>query len=183
LCKRWAPASFLALGLLAGCGQETAPESDAPPRLVKALRIADASALTERTFPGRASATREVNLSFRVSGPLIGLPVKVGDEVKTGDELARIDPRDFEVKIQTIRGKLEQAKATRTVAEREYERAIEIQKKDKGLISRSEVDKRLGARDASRANVNSLESALTSAQAISPLASSKTRTSPSRRRW
>jgi len=164
LCKRWAPASLLALGLLAGCGQETAPESDLPPRLVKALRIGDASALTERTFPGRASATREVNLSFRVSGPLIGLPVKVGDEVKTGDELARIDPRDFEVKIETIRGKLEQAKATHRVAEREYERAIEIQKKDKGLISRSEVDKRLGARDAARANVKSLESALTSAQ-------------------
>ncbi len=50
------------------------------------------------------------------------------------------------------------------MAEREYERAIEIQKKDKGLISRSEVDKRLGARDASRANAKSLESALTSAQ-------------------
>ena len=164
LYKSWAPASLLALGLLAGCDQKTAPESDLPPRLVKALRIADASALTERTFPGRASATREVNLSFRVSGPLIGLPVNVGDEVKTGDELARIDPRDFEVKIETIRGKLEQAKATRTVTEREYERAIEIQKKDKGLISGSEVDKRRGARDAVRANVSSLESALTSAQ-------------------
>jgi RND family efflux transporter MFP subunit len=127
------------------------------------VRVADPSALTERVFPGRASAAQEVNLSFRVSGPLVSFPVNVGDEVKADDELARIDPRDFEVKIETLSRKVEQAKATLTVAEREYQRAIEIQKRDKQLISGSEIDKRLGTRDAAKANFASLEAALMSA--------------------
>jgi RND family efflux transporter MFP subunit len=158
------PVALVAAALSAGCGDESEGQAELPPRPVKAVRVADPSALTERVFPGRASAAQEVNLSFRVSGPLVSFPVSVGDEVKAGSELARIDPRDFEVKIETISSKLEQAKASLTVAEREYQRAIEVQKRDKGLISASEVDKRLGARDAARANVSSLKSALDSAE-------------------
>lgn len=59
-----------------------------------ALKVADASGLLERAFPGRARASQEVNLSFRVSGPLITLPVEVGDKVQADDVLARIDPND-----------------------------------------------------------------------------------------
>jgi multidrug efflux pump subunit AcrA (membrane-fusion protein) len=33
---------------------------------------------------------------------LVSLPVKVGDEAKSGQGPARIDPRDFEVKVETI---------------------------------------------------------------------------------
>jgi RND family efflux transporter MFP subunit len=156
--------SLIAVALLNGCSDDSGEPSELPPRPVKAVRVADPTALTERTFPGRASAAKEVNLSFRVSGPLVDLPVNVGDEVKSGQELARIDPRDFEVKIETIRGKLEQAQATLAVAEREYERAEGVHKKGKGLISESELDKRQGARNAAQASVRSLESALTSAK-------------------
>lgn len=156
--------SVAALATLSGCGNDQDASRELPPRPVKAIKVADTDALTERTFPGRASAAQEVNLSFRVSGPLVSLPVNVGDEVKLGDEMARIDPRDFEVRIETIRGKMEQAKATLAVAEREYERALGVKKRGKGLISESELDKRLGARDAARANLRSLESALTSAK-------------------
>ena len=40
--------------LLAACEQQ-APEPQ-PPRLVNAMRVADTSGLTERSFPGRARA-------------------------------------------------------------------------------------------------------------------------------
>jgi RND family efflux transporter MFP subunit len=156
--------ALLTLATLSGCDSEKDATAELPPRPVKAIKVADVEALTERTLPGRASASQEVNLSFRVSGPLVSLPVKVGDEVKAGDELARIDPQDFEVKIETIRGKMEQAKATLAVAEREYDRALGVKERGEGLISESELDKRLGARDAARANLRSLESALTSAE-------------------
>jgi RND family efflux transporter MFP subunit len=156
-------AAVLAFAALSGCDSDQGATRELPPRPVKAIKVADTEALTERTFPGRASAAKEVNLSFRVSGPLVGLPVNVGDEVQSGQELARIDPRDFEVKIETIRGKLEQAQATLAVAEREYERALGVQKRGEGLISESELDKRQGARNAAQASVRSLESALTSA--------------------
>ena len=150
------PAALLA-AWLSGCESQQATQAELPPRPVKALRVADPGVLTERTFPGRASAAEEVNLSFRVSGPLVALPVKVGDQVGPGDTLAQIDPRDFEVKRETVAGQLAGAQAKLKVAELEYERAMEVQKKNQGLISQSELDKRKGVRDAARADVVSLQ--------------------------
>ena len=46
---------------------------------VKALKVSDAKGFMERKVPGQARAAQEVNLSFRVSGPLITRPVIEGD--------------------------------------------------------------------------------------------------------
>ncbi len=71
--------AFALLGIpLAGCGPEAAPPPP-PPRPVKAMRIIDPSSLSANAFPGRASPGREANLSFRVAGPLIELPVSEED--------------------------------------------------------------------------------------------------------
>mgnify|MGYP001811922784 FL=1 len=122
--------------LLAGCEQQaTGPQ---PPRLVNAMRIADTSGLTERSFPGRARAGQEVNRSFRVSGPLVAFPVSVGDEVKAGDPLARIDPRDFENEQATLQGQLEreQATAKRAPAGRAYRARISPRRRAEATTAR-----------------------------------------------
>jgi len=75
------------------------------------MRVKDESVLANRWLPGRARAAQEVNLAFRVSGPLIELKVTVGDEVKTGDILARIDPRDFQVSYRAAEANLASARA------------------------------------------------------------------------
>ncbi len=121
-----------------------------------ATKVLDTSGLLERTFPGRAKASQQVNLSFRVSGPLITLPVAVGDRVKAGDVLARIDPNDFQARVNTLDGELATAQAQAVLSQKEYVRGIEIDKKGTGLISKSEVDKRRGARDRSKAQVQAL---------------------------
>jgi len=103
--------SLLALGLLlAGCEEEPATKPDIV-RLVNAQRVADVSALVERSFPGRAKAENEVNSSFRISGSLITRPSNVGDQVKKGDVVARIDPRDYEVILRNTQAQLERSKA------------------------------------------------------------------------
>ena len=100
---------FLAGLLLVGCEKATPPSA---PRPVKATRVGDISAFASRTFPGRAEATQEVSLGFRVSGPLIEFPVGVGQSVKKGQLLARIDPRDFRINVRKIQGALAEAAAT-----------------------------------------------------------------------
>ena len=55
--------------LVTACSPE--PEKKTIIRPVKAMRVADTSGLMERAFPGRAKAGLEVNLSFRVPGPMI----------------------------------------------------------------------------------------------------------------
>ena len=87
--------------LVAGCGSPPAAEEEVV-RALRVMEIGDVAEFSGRSFPGRAAAFQEVNLSFRVGGPLITLPVKIGDQVSAGDVLARIDPRDFEVNVRNV---------------------------------------------------------------------------------
>jgi multidrug efflux pump subunit AcrA (membrane-fusion protein) len=100
---------ILTLFVLLGC-QEEIPQKETI-RPVRAAQISDPSEFANRWFPGQAKATQEVDLSFRVAGPLIKFPVKVGDKVPKGHKLARIDPRDFQVELRNVQGQLDRAKA------------------------------------------------------------------------
>jgi len=105
---------LVALGLLPVCISISCQEEEVPERLirpVKAMKVGDMTQLTGRPFPGRAKATEEVNLSFRVSGPLVALPVKVGQVVKKGEVLAKIDARDYEVTLRSAEAELARSRA------------------------------------------------------------------------
>ncbi|NQT12354.1 MAG: efflux RND transporter periplasmic adaptor subunit [Planctomycetes bacterium] len=175
-------AGLLLLCLVLGCGQTE--ESEPPGRPVRTVRLGDAAALNERSLPGRASAAVEVNLSFRVSGPLVALPVEVGDVVKKGDLLATIDPIDFQVDVENSEGKLARAqanleamragarpeeleqlkaavqksKAGTELAESDFKRAAELIKTK--TVSQAEYDEKLQARDHAAAELRQAEEAL-----------------------
>lgn len=148
--------------LLGGCAQEEPQEPVIRP--VWAIRVANPSDLAKRAFPGRAQAGQEVNLSFRVSGPLIAFPVTVGDEVRKGDVVSRIDPRDFETVLATAEGQLDQAKAVLTRAKADLNRLVKIYKQDPGAISQVAIDGAKQRRDSARAKVKSLQATVETAK-------------------
>jgi len=141
------------------------PEQKPFVRPVRAMKIGDSSQVG-RGLPGRAKAVQEVNLSFRVSGPLVELPVGVGDVVEKDQLLSKIDPRDYQVKLENAQGNLaraeanlaamqagarpeeikqlqalvESAEAAYERAYGEYARAAELVKT--GAISREEFDRK-----------------------------------------
>ncbi len=82
--------------ILLGCEEPTKPEIIRP---VKAVKLEKVAGFGQNRFPGRAEATTELNLGFEVSGTILERPVDKGDEVKKGQLLARLDPRDFENEI------------------------------------------------------------------------------------
>lgn len=82
------------------------------PRPVRAMVLRPGDESVVRTAPGRVQASRRVDLAFRVSGPLIQVLAKEGDMVKAGDVLAKIDPRDFKLALDAVRGSLSQALST-----------------------------------------------------------------------
>lgn len=152
-----------ALALLAGCAEKTPPQKEVV-RPVKAMQVADASQLENRYFPGRAKATQEVDLSFRVAGPLITRPVNVGDAVKAGNIVARLDPRDFEVSLRAVKGQLAEARAILKRSDANYQRTKRILNEDPGATSEVAVDRALEDRDRSAANVDSLIASVASAE-------------------
>lgn len=109
---------------LLGCGEEVVKEE--PIRPVKVFKAGDTiGGLTGRSFPGRAVANEEVNLGFEVGGILIKRPVDKGDEVKKGQLLARLDPRDFKNELAAAKAERERARAYRDrIAEALKARAV-----------------------------------------------------------
>jgi len=156
--------ALLSMLFLASCGEEEKPLEKEVIRPVRAMELSDTGQMRERTFPGTAKATKEVELSFRVAGPLITLPVKVGDKVTKGDVLTRIDPRDFEVALANIQGQLNKAQANAKRAQSEYDRELRIMKQDAGATSQVAVDRKKSSRDQTRAEITSLSASVASSK-------------------
>ncbi len=148
--------------LIGGCAQEEPEKTIIRP--VRAVKVEDYAGLKGRGFPGRAEATQEIDLAFRVSGPLITRPVNVGDEVKEGDVVARIDPRDFEVNLRNVQAQLAEAKAAFERARGDFRRQKNIFEKDPGATSEAAVDRAREERDRAAANVESLTASVRTAQ-------------------
>ncbi len=100
------------MGLL-GCSDPSADDTQtmAPVRPVKAMVINAAASDDTRIFPGIVKAAREVELAFRVGGPLVEYGVYIGQHVKKGDVLARIDSRDFKLRVMGLTASLNGARA------------------------------------------------------------------------
>lgn len=96
-----------------GCGGEP-PKSDVI-RPVRVVRVGDDALGTGRALPGIAAATDAVEMSFRVSGPLIAFDAdEIGKSVKKGELLAQIDPRDFKVRFDDAQANLAKARSELT---------------------------------------------------------------------
>lgn len=100
---------FTTLLSLGACGSGD-PVTEAV-RPVRAVQVGEDSGTISLSFPGRAKAAEEANLSFRVGGPLIMRSVNVGDPVVRGQIIARIDPRDYEATLATVSSNLASARA------------------------------------------------------------------------
>jgi RND family efflux transporter MFP subunit len=156
--KRQLLALIALLTLLSAC-QPAQPVAEKVIRPIKALTIGDADILAGKDFPGVAKATQEVDLSFRVAGVLTKMPIKVGQKVRQGDELAYLDPRDFEVNLANARANIASAKAQLTNAKVEYQRVLRVQKTNPDVVSKSTIDLRLS-------NFEQAQAAHASAQAL-----------------
>ena len=101
-------------GLLAGCELAERPAADsrdARPRPVKTLAVTASPREVRREYPAVVLPAQEVELSFRVPGQIVELPVRGGSRVEKGDLVAQLDTRDFESELARLQSQLAQARA------------------------------------------------------------------------
>ncbi len=124
-------------------------------KAVKTQKIILAAGNTERVLAGTTIASDEQSLSFRVSGVIVDLPIKVGDILKRGDTIAQLDTTDYDISARQAQASLAQAKATQVSAKSNYERV-------KGLYSAQAAS--LSDLEAARANATSAKANVAVAQ-------------------
>ncbi|MGI9414219.1 MAG: efflux RND transporter periplasmic adaptor subunit [Hyphomicrobiales bacterium] len=150
-------ALLLAAGFVASCSEE--PATKAPiVQPVKAVKVGDASAFQKRWFPGRAKATNEVELSFRVAGTIVALPIDVGDKVKKGDLIAGLDPATFKAQVARHRAGVERSEADHENARLQLERQVTLFKQ--GWRAKAAVDIHTAKEKTAAANIAASKAAL-----------------------
>ena len=102
---------------------------------------------------GRVEAQYSIDVIARVSGFLLKKYFHEGDFVKQGQLLFQIDPKEYQLSVNNSRATVNQYNALYTNAQQEWNRASALVKED--LISRSDVDSSLAARNQNRALLDS----------------------------
>lgn len=98
---------------------------------------------------GRVEAKYSVDVIARVPGFLLKKYFKEGDFVKKGQLLFQIDPREYQIEVNNSQATVNQYSALLKNAQQELNRANALIKED--LISRSDVDSSLAARNQNKA--------------------------------
>jgi RND family efflux transporter MFP subunit len=106
------------LALLAGCAGNNNGQTEII-RKVKIEPVQQADSLQVKQYSGIIKEAAEVNLAFRVAGPIQKILVKKGDYVRAGQVVAQMDTRDYEVQLAAAQAQYEQVKA-------EADRVIEL---------------------------------------------------------
>ncbi|MCX7898088.1 MAG: efflux RND transporter periplasmic adaptor subunit [Rhodocyclaceae bacterium] len=123
---------FVPLLFAAGCQEKaTAPLPANAPRGVKTLEIGAVDFASQNVYSGEVRARHEIPLAFRVGGKLVERTVDVGDRIRAGQVLARLESSDLALTLR-------QAEATREQALAEARRAQELRRK--GFISEAALE-------------------------------------------
>ncbi len=150
--------SLLISLVIQGCSKEPEVKAEVI-RPVKSILVVESSGNQSRTLPGKVQAAEKVDLSFQVSGPLVDLPVSKGQNVKKGQLLAKIDPRDFQSKLKAAEAQFKKAKA-------DLDRVRPLVKKN--LVSRADVDKYEAQFDVTEADYERAKKALSDTNIKAP---------------
>ncbi len=150
---RLAPPLLLAVlfsALMAGCSkQAAAPE---PERAVRTQLVSTGTASASHEYAAEVKARVESRLSFRVSGKLLSRAVNLGDKVKAGQVLARIDAQDLKLAEAAAAAGVAAARTNRDQTAADYKRFVDLQRQ--GFISAAELERRESAFKAAQAQLD-----------------------------
>ncbi|WP_421407597.1 efflux RND transporter periplasmic adaptor subunit [Agrobacterium tumefaciens] len=107
--------------LVAAVGESRA-DTAAKPIIVQAISIKPTTSAQIAFLTGEIRARVQSELSFRVGGRIVERRVEVGDTVKAGELLARLDAEEQEAEIAVAEANLRSAQARQRLAELAFQR-------------------------------------------------------------
>ena len=153
---------LLMTAALVGCAPEKEEAVQTPVRPVKVIELAEASETRALSYSGSVRARSEIAAGFRVAGKIIERSVDIGERVKAGDVLARIDATDYELSKQSAAAALtatERQVETAAFAQRRAEQLLEQQVVAKAQVEQAQLAYRqaIASRDSAKATLAQAE--------------------------
>jgi membrane fusion protein, multidrug efflux system len=109
-------------GALALTACHERPPAALAPRPVVAVAVHPDGVAPEAMLPGDIEARYNTPLSFRVGGKIIERDVRLGDTVKAGQVLARLDPTDLQKSLANAQAQLDAAQHRLVYAKQQMDR-------------------------------------------------------------
>jgi membrane fusion protein (multidrug efflux system) len=149
-----------AIGFLGACSEQAPP---APPPPEVGIVVAQPSPLDNITeIPGRVQAVRMAQVRARVDGIIQRRLYVEGSDVKAGQPLFLIDPREAKAKLSAAEAALLRAEATAANATQDVERYTGLVKQ--GVVSQQAFDAAVAAQRTAQADVAQARAQVESAQ-------------------
>ncbi len=146
--------------LVAACQKET--EAAAPAaRPVRTVTVAKSSAGMPLSFTGRIEAEDEVTLAFRISGRLLESIGKLGDRVKPGQLMARLESQNELNALRQAQAGLAAAQGQLTQARNHFDRQETLLAQ--GWTTRANFDVATQAQQTGQSQVDAAEAQLKTA--------------------
>jgi RND family efflux transporter MFP subunit len=136
---------------LAACQQPTASASATPERPVQVQRVAFQQEDAAREFVGIVRARYETDLGFRVAGKITDRVVNVGDHARVGDVIARLDPQDLDLQVQSAEAELAAATSNLAQAVADFDRYNAL--KARGYASTADFERKTAAKDEAEGRI------------------------------
>ena len=133
------------LPLLAACDDRAASATAKAERPVQVQRVAFKNDNARREFVGVVRARYETDLGFRVAGKIVSRIVNVGDRVQVGDVVARLDPQDLKLQVESAEAEFAAATSNLHQAASDLERYTTL--KMHGWASVADFDRKKAAKD------------------------------------
>ncbi len=146
---------LLASLFLAACQKPLPPPE--PVRPVKTLIIEAQQGQTSLTLAGEVRARFETALAFRVGGKVVERHVNLGETVKRGQILAKLEPTDLQLNSQSNAAAVAGARVELQLAEAELTRYRVL--REKNFISSAVLDQKQAAMEGASARLAAAESA------------------------
>jgi RND family efflux transporter MFP subunit len=146
---------------LAACNRTV----EAPPPEVRPARVMTIDKLSSSgkvALTGTVQAQTEINQSFRIDGRLIERTVDIGDSVRPGQLIARLDPQNEESGLQAARAQLAAARAQLVEARNNHVRMRDLVAE--AAVSRAQFDQAEALLKTAEAQIEAVQSQVNLAQ-------------------
>ncbi|RKP52506.1 efflux RND transporter periplasmic adaptor subunit [Trinickia fusca] len=141
---------------LAGCHQR--PQAAPPAKPVVAVAVHPDGRIAEASLPGEIQARYVTPLSFRVGGKIVDRYVRLGDAVKTGQIVARLDQADAQKNLANAQAQFDAAQHRLVYAKQQLDR--DTAQAHENLIAPAQLEQTQDAYAAASAQRDSAQSQL-----------------------